>query len=269
VDKYFYIQPPQSLSKNTILLKVARDIKRAAHKDSPVLIAGDDGTYNCIVSEAIHTQSPRVDSPFISVSLSKVPEEKIETEIFGVRTDGKRSRKNGKLFDADGGTLCIDDISYAPVTVQEKLIRFLKHKKIDMPQDGGSARNIPNTRIIIATKNNLKDLLDKRKFKKDLYDICSATRIKLQALKERKEDIVPLAKYFLDTIVRKYELAPKEFSKDAREYLRKHAWPGNIRELYDTVKTSALLTDGTLIRKKDLLKEDISSCSMKDSWKKN
>ena len=264
VDKYFFIQPPQSLRKNIKLFKVVRDIKKAASKDSPVLIAGDDGTYKCVVSEAIHSQSPRVHRPFISIALSKMPEEKIETEIFGIRTDGKRSRKNGKLFDADGGTLCIDDISCAPLTVQEKLYRFLKHKKIDIPQDSASAKNIPNTRVIIATKNNLKDLLNKRKFKKDLYDICSATKIKLLGLKDRKEDILPLAKYFLDEIVKKYELSSKEFSKDAKEFLQKHTWPGNVRELYDTVKVSALLTEGNLIRKKDLLKEDISSYSIKE-----
>ena len=264
VDKNFFIQPPQSLRKNIKLFKVVRDIKKAASKDSPVLIAGDDGTYKCIVSEAIHSQSPRVHSPFISIALSKMPEEKIETEIFGIRTDGKRSRKNGKLFDADGGTLCIDDISCAPLTVQEKLYRFLKHKKIDIPQDSASAKNIPNTRVIIATKNNLKDLLNKRKFKKDLYDICSATKIKLLGLKDRKEDILPLAKYFLDEIVKKYELSSKEFSKDAKDYLQKHTWPGNVRELYDTVKASALLTEGNLIRKKDLLKEDISSYSIRE-----
>ena len=264
MDKYFFIQPPHSLRKNTRLLKVVRDIKRAARKDSPVLISGDDGTYKSIVSEAIHSQSSRVQSPFISVELSKVPEEKIETEIFGMRTDGKRSRKNGKLFDADGGTLCIDDISYAPMTVQDKLIRFLKNKKIDTTRDGSSAKSIPNTRIIIATKNNLKDLLNSKQFKKDLYDICSSTKIKLHALKDRQEDIVPLAKYFLENIIKTYELPSKEFSKDAQDYLRKHTWPGNFRELYAIVKKSALLTEGTLIRRKDLLKEDISSYSIRE-----
>jgi len=247
------------------MLKVFKDLKRAAPKDLTVLISGEHGTYKELVAQAIHVHSIRSKGPFVIVNLTSVPEDSIAAELFGTEkgtSKGSGDKPTGKLEAANKGTLFLDEISALDTKLQEELLRFIREKEFKPVNSNKSYKS--DVRVIAATTKNLKDAIEKDQFREDLYDVLKVMLIRVPSLRERKEDILPLAQYLLNESTEKFETGPKEISKDARNFLLKYDWPGNIRELENTIKKAAVLSNGSVIRKKDLLLGDIGAYSIKE-----
>lgn len=264
-DTDILIQPPQIMGKGPKMLKVFRDIGRVATKDLTVLISGESGTYKELVAKAIHYNSPRLNGPFIAISFTSIPKELIEVELFGYDEGvfaGATEKRIGKIEEAKGGTLFLDEISEIDMKLQEKLLHFVREKEYSPLNSNNSFK--ADVRIIGATNKDLKEAVANGKFLEGLYFSFRPLHIKLPPLRERREDILPLAKYFLKESVRKFETGPKELSKEAKEFLIRYDWPGNVRELENTIKRATILSIGTVISKKDLLFEDVGSYSIKE-----
>lgn len=265
IDTDILIQPPQIMGKSPKMLKVFRDIGRVATKDLTVLISGESGTYKELVAKAIHYNSHRLNGPFIAISFTSVPKELIEAELFGYGEGalaGASEKRISKIEEAKGGTLFLDEISEIDMKIQEKLLHFVREKEYSPLNSNNFFK--ADVRIIGATNRDLKETVANSKFLEGLYFSFRPFHIKLPPLRERREDILPLAKYFLKESVRKFETGPKELSKEAKEYLVRYDWPGNVRELENTIKRATILSIGAIISKKDLLLEDVGSYSIKE-----
>ena len=259
------VRPPQIMGKNPKMLKVFKEIGKVALKDLTVLISGESGTYKELIARAIHYNSPRLNGPFGAMSFTSIPKDMIEAELFGYEKNafkGATEKRIGKIEAANGGTLFLDEISEIDIDLQAKLLHFIQHKEFSLL---GSNKPIKSdVRIIGATNKNLKQTVTKGQFREDLYYCFNASHVKIPCLRERKEDILPLAKYFLEEAVRKFETGPKEFSRDARDFLIRYDWPDNVRELENTIKRAIILSNSPVIGKKDLMIEDIGSYSIKE-----
>jgi DNA-binding NtrC family response regulator len=265
LEKDSYSRPLQIIGRSSKMLKVFKDLKRAAPKDLTVLISGEQGTYKELVAEAIHVHSMRSKGPFVVARLKTVPEDSIAAELFGAEkgtSKGSKDKQTGKIEAANKGTLFIDEISALDINLQDELLRFI-HEKVFKPINSNKSYK-SDVRIIAATTKNLKDIAAKEQFREDFYDILTVVSIRVPSLRERKEDILPLAQYFLNELTEKFETGSKELSKDTRSFLLKNEWPGNIRELENTIKKAVVLSNGSVIRKKDLLIGDISAYSIKE-----
>jgi len=253
------------MGRSPQMTKVHKEVKRVASKDLPVLISGEQGTYKELIAHAIHVHSARSKGPFIIADFTSVPQDSIATELFGYRkgaSKGTTEKKAGKIEAAHKGTLFIDEISALDIKIQEALLRFI-HEKEFRPVNSDKFYT-SDVRIIAATKRNLKDAQAKEKILKDLYDVVRVIQVGVPSLRERKEDILPLAQYLLNESAEKFETGQKEFSKDARTFLLKYDWPGNVRELENTIKKATVLSNGPILRKKDLLLDNIGACSIKE-----
>jgi len=265
VDTDILIQPPQIMGKSPKMLKVFRNIGRIAIKDLAVLISGESGTYKELVAKAIHYDSLRLNGPFVAVSFVSIPNDLIEAELFGYEegaSTGATEKRTGKIEEASRGTLFLDEISEMDLKLQAKLLHFIREKEFIPFNSNNSFK--ADVRIIAATNKDLKEAVANGKFIEDLFNSFNHLHIKLPPLRERKEDILPLAKHFLKEAIRKYETEPKELSKDAKDFLTRYDWPGNVRELENTIKRATVLSRGAVIEKKDLLLEDIGSYSIKE-----
>ncbi len=265
VDKDVLIRPPQIMGKSPKILKVFKDIGRVATKDLTVLISGESGTYKELVAKAIHYNSPRHNGPFVAISFTSIPKDLIEAELFGYDKGaftGATEKRIGKIEEANGGTLFLNEILEIDIKLQAKLLRFIGEKEFSPLNSNNSFK--ADVRIIGATSKDMKEAVANGKFSKDLYNSSNLLHIKLPPLRERKEDILPLAKHFLKEAIGKFETGPKELSKDARDFLIRYDWPDNVHELESTIKRATLLSNGAVIGKKDLLLEDISSYSIKE-----
>jgi len=265
VERERLTQPPYIMGKSPKILAVFREIKRVASKNLPVLISGESGTYKELVARAIHDNSPRQERPFIAVTLSSIPERSAVAELFGCEkgTDaGSHEKIVGRIREANGGTLFLDEISDLDGDTQEKLLSFLQSNECRTRP--GDTPVTPNVRMISATSKNLKEGMSNGQLRKDLCNLLSVAHIKIPSLRDRGEDILPIAKYFLKEAVTKFETGPKEFSKEAKDFLVGYEWPGNIRELENTVRKAVILSNDSVIGKKDLLVNDVGSCSIEE-----
>jgi two-component system nitrogen regulation response regulator GlnG len=265
VDTDILIQPPQIMGKSPKMLKVFKDIGRVAIKDLAVLISGESGTYKELVAKAIHYNSLRLNGPFVAVSFLSIPNDLIEAELFGYEKGaftGATEKRTGKIEKANKGTLFLDEISEVDLKLQAKLLRFIREKEFSPLNSNNSFK--ADVRIIAATNKDLKEAVSNGKFIEDLFNSFNHLHIKLPSLRERKEDILPLAKHFLKEAIVKFETGHKELSKDARDFLIRYDWPGNVRELENIIKRATILSNGTVIEKKDLLLEDVGSYSIKE-----
>ncbi|NCO67723.1 MAG: two-component system response regulator [Nitrospirae bacterium CG_4_10_14_0_8_um_filter_41_23] len=265
VDTDILIQPPQIMGKSPKMLKVFKGIGRVAIKDLAVLISGESGTYKELVAKAIHYNSLRLNGPFIAVSFVSIPKDIIEAELFGYEKGaftGATEKRTGKIEEANKGTLFLDEILEVDLKLQAKILRFIREKEFNPLNSNNSFK--ADVRIIAATNKDMKEAVSNGKFIEDLFNSFNHLHIKLPPLRERKEDILPIAKHFLKEAIRKFETEPKELSKDAKDFLVRYEWPGNVRELENTIKRAAVLSRGAVIGKKDLLLEDVGSYSIKE-----
>ena len=253
------------VGKSRSMLKVFKEVGRVAPKDVTVLISGERGTGRELVARAIHKNSRRKSGPFVAISYASIPRESMEAELFGWEKGafpGAVERTEGKIQAAYGGTLFLDEISELDVELQSKLLRFLKEREYSLM---GSSNVIKaDVRIIGATSKDLKECVSCGLFREDLYHGFSALELKLPPLRERKEDMLPLARHFLKESIKAFELPPKDFSKDAERSLSGYDWPGNVAELENCVKRAAILSRGRLIERRELFADDYNACSIKE-----
>lgn len=256
---------PQIIGRSPKMLKVFKDIGKVAPKDITVLITGESGTGKELVAKAIHHNSKRRNGPFVAINAASIPKDLMEAELFGYEKGaftGAKERHAGKIESANGGTLFLDEISELDLNLQAKLLRFMQDRKFSPL---GSNRVMDaDVRILGATNRDLKDAVSKGLFRDDLYYRFNVVQIKVPVLRERREDIIALAKHFLKDAEKKFETGKKELSREAKDLLVKFNWPGNVRELENAIKRAAVLSSGTIIEKRDLLLDDAVSYSIKE-----
>ena len=229
-----------------------RQIRKAAPTDMTVLIQGESGTGKELVAKAIHQSSQRAKQPFVAVNCASLPENLLESELFGHLKGaftGAVRNKNGLFLAADGGTLFLDEVGSIPISMQLALLRALQEREI---RPVGALQNIPvNVRVLAATNEDLSQRMASGQLRDDLYYRLSVFPVKLPPLRERKSDIPLLARHFVAKVNHKADSAT-EISEDALQALEKYSWPGNVRELENSLQRAVALCDQKMIRVKDL-----------------
>lgn len=228
-------------------------IERLAATDLPVLILGESGTGKEVAAQALHYQSPRAEQPFVAVNCAALTETLLESELFGHEqgafTDA-HSTHIGKFELADGGTLFLDEIGDMSPGGQAKLLRVLEQKVITRV---GGTQPIPvNVRVLAATNAELAERVREKQFRQDLYYRLSVVTVELPPLRERPEDILPMAEFFLEQFCVQASRKRLEISPEARRRLQVHGWPGNVRELRNLMERVAFLTNGPRVETEDL-----------------
>jgi len=228
-------------------------IEKVAPTDSSVLITGETGTGKEMVARAIHRLSPRSKNPFITVNCSAIPRELIESELFGHEKGaftGASATRKGKFELAHSGTIFLDEIGDMPMEMQVKLLRVLQEKEI---MRVGGDRVIPiDVRLLSATNHNLSEDIKAGSFREDLYYRIRVVEINLPPLRERGEDIILLARHFLQKEALKLNKDLKGFSAQALSAMLSYAWPGNVRELQNRVERASILSSGPLVSEEHL-----------------
>ena len=240
------------IGSSTALLKIRDIIDKVAHTDAKILITGDNGTGKELVARQIHEKSSRSDNPFIEVNCAAIPGELIESELFGHEKGAFTSaikQKKGKFEQANGGTLFLDEIGDMSLKAQAKVLRSLQENIIT--RVGGDKNIKVDVRIIAATNKNLLEEIEKNKFREDLYHRLSVIIINVPSLKDRKEDIPELVRYFIGLICDEMRIPPKEISDEAIYALQEKNWTGNIRELRNVTERLIIL-GGKTISKEDI-----------------
>lgn len=240
-------------------------VERIATTNSTVLITGESGTGKELIAKALHYNSQRKDRPFIAVDCGVIPENLIESELFGHAKGaftGAVAAKRGLFAEADSGTLFLDEIGNLPVPLQAKLLRALQEKEI---KPVGSNENVSiDVRVIAATKEDLRQSVEEGTFRNDLYYRLSVIPIQLPPLRERQEDIPLLMEHFLEKICRNNKIDLKELHTDVKVAFMSYAWPGNVRELENMIERLILISPDRLITA-DLLPMEIVDSSVPDS----
>jgi len=234
----------RSLAVESILGKA----KLVAASDASVMVRGESGTGKELLARAIHKASPRADKPFVAINCGAIPEQLLESELFGHMkgsfTGAARDYK-GLFQAAEGGTVFLDEIGDMPLPLQVKLLRVLQDREI---RPIGTTQTIPvDVRIISATHRNLEEAIKAGTFREDLYYRLNVVSFSLPALCERREDIPVLATHFLHQLASRYKKMLNGFASEAMEILVKSAWPGNVRELYNVVEQAVALSTTPII----------------------
>jgi two-component system NtrC family response regulator len=228
-------------------------IKRIAPTEITALLLGESGTGKEVAANAVHLASDRKKKPFIAINCASIPETLLESELFGFEkgafTGAHRTTK-GKIECAEGGTLFLDEIGDMPYSLQAKLLRFLQEKCIE--RLGGRQEILVDVRVVCATNQNLEQMVADKTFREDLFYRVSEITLNIPPLRDRDEDVIILAQYFLQHYAKEYKRNVKSFSEDALGAIKGHRWPGNIRELQNKVKSSVIMTTGTQVTAIDL-----------------
>ncbi len=243
--------------KTEAVLKMAKQI---APSEANVLLTGQSGTGKEIFSRFIHDNSKRANKKFVAINCAAIPETLLESELFGYEKGaftGAVARRIGKFEEASGGTLLLDEISETDIKIQAKLLRAIQEKEID--RIGGKAPIKVDVRIIATSNRNLDECVKNGTFRQDLYYRLNVVNINIPPLKDRKDDIVVLAKHFVKKYSELNDLPIKEMTPKAEEKLLNYLWPGNVRELENTVHRAVLLSTGEKIDEDAVLLDDIDS----------
>jgi len=224
--------------------------RKAAASDVPVLMTGEISTGKELLARAIHGESRRVGAPFVTIHCSAIPEQSIEITLFGRSGAGMRSP--GKFREADRGTIFLDDIHALPHDAQVQLLRVLQQREIE-PVGADKPIKV-NVRVISATDRDLKEEVKAGRFREDLYFRLNVLTINLPPLRERKQDILPLAEHLLQRLSSQDALPIRSLAADARHYLTDYLWPGNMRELEGLIHRALVLSEGEVITR-SLLKQ--------------
>ncbi|WP_456455877.1 sigma-54-dependent transcriptional regulator [Thermovibrio sp.] len=233
--------------------EVFKIIGKVAKSSITVLITGESGSGKEVIARAIHNYSDRRGKPFITVNCAALPSNLLEAELFGYERGsftGALTSKKGLFEQAEGGTLFLDEIGELPLELQAKLLRVLQEKEIR--RIGSERTKKVNVRIIAATNRNLEEEVKKGNFREDLFFRLNVVRIEVPPLRERREDVIPLAYHFIRKFSKEFKLRPKELSKDAVDFLLSYDFPGNVRELENMILRAMVLSPGELIKEEDL-----------------
>src|SRR5262249_31482020 len=230
-----------------------RAVGRVAASDTTVLITGESGTGKEVVSSLIHQGSPRAGKPFVAINCAALPEQLLESELFGHEKGaftGAIAAKVGRIEQAAGGTLFLDEIAEMSPLVQAKFLRVLEEREFQ--RVGGTRTLKADVRVIAATNRDLPAAIARGAFREDLFYRLNVFQIPIAPLRERPEDILPLADTFLEELGRSMGRPAAGISRDAREWMMSYAWPGNVRELRNAIERAILLCDGGLITRDHL-----------------
>jgi len=235
------------------LQKIFGIIQRVSSKDSTVLITGESGTGKELIARAIHQASPRRDQPFIPINCAAIPENLLETELFGHEKGaftGAVTQRKGKLEIADHGTVFLDEVGDIPMQLQVKLLRVLQEREFE--RVGGNRTIKVNIRVLAATNRELEKAITSGGFREDLFYRLNVVSIKAPALRDRREDVLVLANHFLNVYNRETKKHIRGFSEEAKAALLNYSWPGNVRELQNAVEHAAVLGEGEWVAVTDL-----------------
>jgi len=235
------------------MAQIAQVLDRIGPMDVSVLLIGETGTGKEVLARALHRLSPRNSKPFVAINCASIPENLLESELFGHEKGaftGAVKRTHGKFELADNGTLFLDEIGDMPLPPQPKLLRFLQGRRLE---GGGGRESITvNVRLVTATNQKLEKLIAEGRFREDLYYRINDVRIDLPALRDRDGDPVLLAQYFLNGFNKSYAKHISGFTEDALGALSAHTWPGNVRELENRVKRAVIMAENKRITAQDL-----------------
>lgn len=242
----------QWIGSSPAMKEVRALVERVAPTDSTVLVTGESGTGKEVVARLIHRLSKRSSGPFIPINMGGIPENLIESELFGYEKGaftGADSRKTGLCELANGGTLFLDEVGDMPLPLQVKLLRMLQEKKI---MRLGGSRQIPiDVRIIAATNKDLEQAVRQGSFREDLFYRLAVIRLRLPPLRDRREDIPILAQLFVDRFTAEMGRPPLTLAEDALEVLNRYSFPGNVRELENAVERAVILSEGSELHGRD------------------
>lgn len=242
-------------------------IRRISDGPCNILITGDSGTGKELVAKAIHYNSSRKENPFIPVNCAAIPENLLESELFGhVKgsfTDAKKD-KTGLFEEAEGGAIFLDEISELTPALQAKLLRVIQEREI---RRVGSTKSVKiDVRIIAATNLDLDEEVKKKRFREDLYYRLNVIRINVPPLKERRDDIPLLLEYFIQRLNERFKKDIKGITGDTLAFLMEHPWPGNVRELENLIERAIILAKGEFITMNDLPSELVGAKARKTSY---
>ena len=242
------------------MMQIKRTVEKIAPTDATVLITGENGTGKDVLAREIHARSSRKAMPIVCVDAGAITETLFESELFGhvngAFTDAHDDHV-GKFEQANGGTLFLDEIGNIPLHLQAKLLRVLQNRTVTRV---GSEKQIPvDIRLICATNMDLEKMVVEGRFREDLYYRINTMHISLPALRERVEDVMPLAERFIAMYAEKYRRNVAGIGADAAQLLKSHAWSGNIRELQNTIEKAVILSEGTSLKAEDLSLEKKSA----------
>src|SRR5260221_8436473 len=244
---------PSPVFQSAAMRDLIRTVERIAPSDVAVLITGESGTGKEVIADLVHTFSPRSKGRIIKINCAALPRELIESELFGSvkgAFTGAHSDREGLFRQAEGGTLFLDEISEMPIDTQSKLLRVLQDQEVRPV--GGKTTYKTNCRIVAATNRKTEEAIADGKLREDLFYRISAITVYLPPLRERREDILPLANAFLKRFAAQANRAIKGFTPAAEDRLEGFDWPGNVRQLQNEVQRAVLLSEGDEVDAADL-----------------
>jgi two-component system nitrogen regulation response regulator GlnG len=238
----------QIVGRSAVMQEMCKMIGRIAPQDVNVLITGESGTGKELVARALYSHSRRADKPFLAVNCAAIPEQLLESELFGHEAGaytGATRRRIGKFEQCGGGTLFLDEIGDMPASLQAKILRVLQEQQFE--RIGGNETIQTHVRVLAATNQDLPNLIGKGRFRKDLYYRLNAVTIHVPPLRQRSEDVAELAHYFLFRFNQALGMDMRGFAPEVLEKFQAYSWPGNVRELQGAVKQAMLNASGHLI----------------------
>lgn len=242
------------IAESPSMKRTMATLRKFAKTDSTILITGDTGSGKSFLSGSVHFNSRRKEKPFIKINCANIPETLLESELFGHERGaftGANKTRVGRLEQAEGGTVFLDEIGEMSPALQAKLLRFLEEKSFE--RVGGNKTIHSDVRIIAATNRNLEEQVTEGKFREDLYYRVNVLRVHLPSLKERQACIEPLAKFLLAKACRNLRKQIVSFSSEALAEFKDYSWPGNIRQLANTVERAAILEESAKIQKENIV----------------
>jgi nitrogen regulation protein NR(I) len=240
--------PDQIVGRSAIMQEMCKAIGRIAPQDVNVLIVGESGTGKELVARALYSHSQRADKPFLAVNCAAIPEQLLESELFGHEAGaytGATRRRIGKFEQCGGGTLFLDEIGDMPPSLQAKILRVLQEQRFE--RIGGNESIQTHVRVLAATNQDLAKLIAEGRFRKDLYYRLNAVTIQVPPLRQRAEDVAELSHYFLFRFNRELNMDLRGFAPEVLEKFQAYPWPGNVRELQGAIKQAMLNASGHLI----------------------
>jgi len=241
------------ITRDPALLKVCRNVEKVAPSDATVILLGESGTGKEILARALHQSSARREKRFMAINCAAIPEALLESELFGYEKGaytGAVKQTPGKIELAHEGTFFLDEVGDLPMALQAKLLRFLQERVIERV---GGRKEIPvDVRIVCATHQNLKKLIEESRFREDLYYRLSEIVITIPPLRERVGDAALLAHHFKNKFCAQEKRASLSFSQDALAAIESHPWPGNVREMENCIKRAVIMAEGPIVTAEDL-----------------
>jgi len=254
VEEKEQFKPGSIVAISPAMHKVLEMVERVAPTDATVLISGESGTGKELIARAIHQNSKRSDAPFIPINCGALPENLLESELFGHvkgAFTGAHQNKKGLFEEADSGTLFLDEIGETTPTTQVKLLRVLQD--MEVRRVGSNTAVKVDVRLVAATNQQLLRRIEENTFREDLYYRLQVILIELPPLRERTEEIIPLAEHYLGVFSQKFNKTVTGFTEQAKKSLLSYSWPGNVRELINAIERAVILAPGPKVGPEDFL----------------